>query len=311
MLAKHREDGSLARSVRCGALTAIAAGGVLYPATESALTGFPLPSLDAATCGALSVSSEKPLDKVFLQARGQSPVYLAENGVLRHVTSPSLLRSLGGGEMPRVLVLSAAVIDRMQKGEPLRPAPAVPEPTPAPTPAPPPAPSEVPVGQMIRSAGSSRTYLATADGRAVYLPSWEIAREWGFPDRKVTVVSDAVMSRLRPEGNLELFASCGTTVVFAAGGSHHAVASGAAAGFSLAPLDAATCAMLPRSQQAPLARVFVQGVGQSPVYIADQGLFRHVTSPSALVALGGGQRPPVLSVSPDMISRLPLGPPWR
>ncbi|MCR2813614.1 MULTISPECIES: hypothetical protein [Microbacterium] len=307
VLSRHTEAGSLAPTVRCGDVTAFAAGGVLYPTTSSALNGFALSVLDAPTCGALTVSSEPTLDRVFVQAPRHSAVYLAENGVLRHVTSPSLLRSLGGGAMPRILPLAAAVVDRMPKGEPMRPAP----PAPTPPPAPAPAPSGTPVGQMIRSSGSSQTYLATADGRAIYLPSWDIAHEWGFPDRKVTVVSEGILSRLRVDGRLGLFATCGADAVVAAGGSHHAIAAAAATGFDPTRLDAATCAMLPRSQQAVLSRVFVQGVGQSAVYLADQGVYRHVTSPAALAALGGGVRPPVLSVSPGTIARLPMGGPWR
>ena len=302
-LSGYRDGGNVSLAVRCGDRTGFAADGTITPFTAAAFEGTAVMELDAATCATLAFNAGEPRAKVFVQGVGQNPVYILERGQYRHVTSGSLLTELGGGSRPPVLRVSGGVMDRLPKGEPLRAAP-----TPAPTPQAPVA--EVDPAQMVRSSSSPRTYMSTADGRALYLSSWELGEEWGFTRSDLRVIDDATFGRLSTEGNLSLFATCGGEPVFASRGNLYRIDSGATSGFALAALDGATCDLLGVSSAATMNRVFVQPIGQSAVYVADNGVFRHVTSPSALAALGGGSRPPVLSVSAAMMARLPIGSPW-
>jgi hypothetical protein len=316
-------SGSLSPFATCNGQTYYAGGGQLYPVTAQAASGFGVTALDASVCQTLTLRTGTAKKTVFVNASGSSAVYVASAGTYRHVTSRAALEAMNGGSWPEVISIPAAALGLAARGEPISTAPgttAPPAQTPTATPAPPkatPTPTPTPTapavtpGKLVRSTASSQTYLATADRRAVYLPSWSIAEEWGYPTRAVEALSPAVFGTLRVEGTLGLFASCAGTPVYASRGTLHTVAPAAASGFTLTQLDAGTCALFSRSSAAPLSRVFVQATGQSAIYVADAGVYRHVTTPAALTALGGGVWPPVLALSPDSVARLPLGEPWR
>jgi hypothetical protein len=301
-IAGYQPAGTIGLVVRCGDTLAFAARGVLHPVTAQAVATMPVTELDSSVCATLNIASTAPLNRVFLQGVGRSPVYLVEDGRLRHVTSPSLLTELGGGVRPTTLRLAGAVLDRLPQGENYS-APAT-----APAPA---TPAPAFAGQLVRTANSSRTYLATSDGRALYLSNWDVAQEWGFPARQTRTISPQQMASLRAEGSVEMFARCANQTYYASRGSLQPVVASAADGFGVSVIDAGTCATLPRASGTSVSRVFVQGIGQSAVYVADRGVYRHVTSPTALAALGGGTRPAVFPVTVGTVSRLPKGEVWR
>jgi hypothetical protein len=271
----------------CGSTTYYASRGTLYPVTSQAATGFAVPAFDAATCNALKLSTAAPLSTIFVQGVGQQEIYLAQNGVYRHVTSPAALLSLTGGVPPTVLSLSASTVAGLPMGAdyslPLK------------------------AGMFVGSASSPRVYLVTGDSRLIYLPSWAIASEFGLPSVVASTISDAQLAAYKMDGTLGLFATCASTTYHASRGTLVPVSAAAATGFTVSTLDPATCGLLRLSTAAPLPAVFVQGTGQPEVYLAQNGVYRHVATPAVLLRLGGGTSPVILPLSPATIAVLPMG----
>jgi hypothetical protein len=274
----------------CGSTTYVASRGTLHPVTAAAVTGFPAPVLDGQICGALDRSTSAPVGKVFVQAAGTSEVYLAENGVYRHVTTRAALTSLTGGTWPRILPVSTATLSLLPKGDPV-----IEKVTLSP-------------GGFVRSDASTRVYLPLGDTQKAYLPAWTYATELGLATTQ-RVVSRYVLDARTESAPLGLFVDCAGVPHIAAQGKLRPVAASAVAGFSVPKLDAATCGVLRFASAAPLPMVFVQGIGRNEVYVAQGGVFRHITSRAGVTALTGGSWPTIVGVAPATISVLPKGAP--
>jgi hypothetical protein len=280
----------LAEFVACGGRTYYAASGVLSPVTARAADGFAVTALDAATCGKLRLSTAAPLDAVYVRAAGQPEVYLARAGAYRHVTSAAVLTAMNGGAWPTVLTVAPATAASLTKGAPLERV-------------------EFAAGTLVKSSTDPRVYLATPDGRLLYLRAWSIADEFGLAKTTVMTAPGASLDAYRADGDLSLFSSCAGTTYFAAGGRLQAVTAAAASAFAVSALDAATCKVLSISTASALPAVFIQATGAPEVYMAEGGVYRHVTSMAALLRLGGGAMPTVLRVQPGTVAILPKGTP--
>jgi hypothetical protein len=197
---------------------------------------------------------------------------------------------MNGGAWPTVLTVAPATVAGLAKGAPLERI-------------------EFAPGTFVKSATDPRVSLATTDGRLLYLGSWSIADEFGLARGTLTIVAGNALNTYRPDGDLSLFASCAGTTYFAAGGRLQAVAAAAASGFAVSTLDDATCRVLSLSPESAVKAVFVQATGAPEVYLAEGGVYRHVTSMAALIKLGGGALPTVLRVQPGTVAVVPKGTP--
>lgn len=277
--------------VSCGARQYFASSGSLRAVSAASVQGFAVTPLDQATCAQLNIDASSELPAVLIHGRGRGDVYLAQNGVYRHVTSPAILDALGGGTRPVVLTVAPESIDRLPKGDPLLSAVSLPR------------------GQFFTGSGSSRVYLPLSDTEAAYLPAWSISRELGLPASVSTTIGTAAMATIRQTAVLSQWVRCGTTTYVGASGILHAVQGAAAQGFDVVTLDAVTCGGLRRQTEAPLPRVLFHAAGDSAVYLSEGGVLRHVTSPAVLNRIGGGTKPPVLTISSAALARYSIGAP--
>lgn len=117
-LSLYAKSGTLGLFARCDGKPFIATDGTLRPISSS--SGFPVTTLDSATCRTLDRSSASRLGTIFVQGRGQDEVYVLQSGRLRHVTSPAVLMRLGGGVKPEVLALDPQTVGYLPKGDPVR-----------------------------------------------------------------------------------------------------------------------------------------------------------------------------------------------
>ncbi|MBQ9915971.1 MAG: hypothetical protein IJO71_02085 [Microbacterium sp.] len=163
-------------------------------------------------------------------------------------------------------------------------------------------------GRFILFQGDSRVWLPTSDGRLFYLPSWLRAAEAGLPSTVFSTGVPISAAKDWPQiGNLEPFVGCGTGTYYAASGQLRPVTRAAAAGFTIAALDSDTCAALNiASESAGL--VFIRPAGDTRIFYAVNGAYRHVTSVPQLQALAGTPSPRVLTVGSAAFTLLPLGP---
>ncbi|WP_345751214.1 hypothetical protein [Microbacterium rhizophilus] len=196
--------------------------------------------------------------------------------------------TLNGGSAPYAAVMPAGAYSKLTKGV-VRWAP----------------------GRFVEPAGSTRTYLPTWDRRLIYLPTWLYQPELGIARLRDERVPKVDVAPYRAGGTLSQFVKCGSTVYLPSQGTLYPVKSAAVKGFKITVFDATLCGILRKSTAAPLARVYVQGVGQNAVYFAQNGRWRHVTSRAALEKLGGGSWPTVHRLSAGLIDYLPKGSVYR
>ena len=286
----YTKKGTLTLYASCGSTVYAASGGKLYPVKSSAVSGFDAPALDTQICSTLSLQKTSALDRVFVQGNGQDEVYYAQNGVYRHVTSRAAVLELTGGVWPTVLRVSAATISKLPKGESITQTDG----------------GTLATGQFVRSDTSTRVYLPLADDKKVYLPSWTYAGELGLAQTQ-KVVASKTLDAFTESGTLGLFVTCDSQTYLAAQGTLYPVTADAVKGFSVPKLDTATCKMLKRDTGAAANAVYVKGAGQNEVYVAQNGVFRHVTSRDALTKLNGGVWPTIRTVNASTIAVLKKG----
>lgn len=160
-------------------------------------------------------------------------------------------------------------------------------------------------GSWVKRTSSARVYLATSDRRLVYLPSWGFADEYGLGRGVDAHVPGATLTGYADKGSLSLFARCGGTTYFAAGGRLRAVTT--TAGFAVTTLDTATCRVLDLSGGRVPGRIFVKSATSDRVYVLDGGRLRHVTSVAAVRRLNGGAWPTILTLTAQTVDFLPKG----
>lgn len=282
--------GELTEFVTCAGRVYYPASRVLYPVTTRAAEGFRATALDAATCGTLSLSTAAPLDAVYVKTAAKPEVYLARQGVYRHVTSPAVLTGMNGGAWPTVLMIGPDAAAALVQGKAIERV-------------------EYAAGTFVKSATDPRVYLATPDGRLLYLRAWSIADELGLPTTSLTIAPGNVLDSYRYDGDLSLWVSCADKTYFAASGRLQPVTANASAGFVVSTLDDETCRALTPSTANSVERVFVKADGAPEVYLAQGGAFHHVTSMATLIRLGGGNTPSILSVQSATIAMVPSGDP--
>ncbi len=165
-------------------------------------------------------------------------------------------------------------------------------------------------GQFITFANDGRVWLPTGDGRLFYLPSWTRASEFGLPSRVFSSGVPTSAALNWPQvGNLEPFASCGGRPSYAASGSLRPATPAAAEGFVVAALDSDTCSALTLVTETP-GLVFIRPAGDTRIFYAVGGVYRHVTSVPQLQKLAGTPSPRVLDISRDAFALLRLGAPY-
>ncbi len=160
-------------------------------------------------------------------------------------------------------------------------------------------------GQFIEQAG--RVYLPTTNGNLYYLPSWAQAAELGLPSKPYRTVGTAHVRGFKTGATLRSFVTCSGQDYFAASGRLHPITQDARAGLPRVLLDSKGCAELRMAGGTPLNHVFVRAQGTSEVFMAFNGQFRHIASPSLLRRLAGTTSPTVLQISQAFLRTLPRG----
>lgn len=164
-------------------------------------------------------------------------------------------------------------------------------------------------GRFITIQGSTRVYLPTADGHLLYLPEWALAADIGLAAAVYRTVPEVAVAGFDVSVSLSRFVSCGGQVLFASAGQLRPVAGGSESGFSVAPLDSATCELMNVANEAA-APVFVAAAGSPHIFHAVGGVYRHVHTPAKLSALAGSSTVRVIGVASNRFSALPIGQPY-
>ncbi|WP_336640642.1 hypothetical protein [Microbacterium sp. USHLN272] len=159
-------------------------------------------------------------------------------------------------------------------------------------------------GQLITVVGSDRVFLPTADGQLIYLPKFDNARSMGLSTDVLKAVPTASIVNHPGRSNLGRYVVCNGATYFTANGALYRVPS--SGGFTAVTPDSRTCALLKIADDAQ-GPLFVNATGDSTIYIADGGAFRHVGNPATLTALNGPGATRVVTLAPADLAGLPKG----
>jgi hypothetical protein len=213
-LAQYKTTTNLGRFLSCAGQVSFTAGGALYRVSSS--EGFSVAALDARTCAKLRVA-DGTAGPLFVRQAGDSAVYAAVQGVVRHVGNPATLTALNGPGVARVINLTAVELADLPKGAQLR----------------------TDIG-FVTTPGDGRVYLADA-GRLIYVSSWTVADALGLPRAAITI-SDATAATIPKSGSVTTVVRCSGQLYSGADGVLTKVTD--SGGATVTDLSAANCATL-------------------------------------------------------------------
>jgi len=151
-------------------------------------------------------------------------------------------------------------------------------------------------GQFISANGSSEVYLATQDGRSLYLPSWDLARDMGLSRNKASVPAANINERRI--GTLGPVIACGGKTYLASGGGLSLLSQGNTTGIEATQLDAPTCARLNLGAPPIAKEAFIRFEGTEAVLHVTGGVTRHVVTGGQVRSIAGGSYPAVVQLRP-------------
>ncbi|MET0932681.1 MAG: hypothetical protein ABWX56_03135 [Mycetocola sp.] len=249
--AGYTKGDDLSLFVRCNDALHFANGGKLTRVANGDAGGFPVTTLDPATCRLLTTSGAVS-GPVFVQGAGSGEVYMLSGKTKRHVSTPDALTALNNGAWPAILTVQQGTVAGLPSGAPL-----------------------VTPGSLVQASGDSVVYLVNGLKQKIRLPHWSFASEFGWPERLSSVTVAQMAGYARSAADLSLFVKCGGKLYFAAGGKLSAVASGDAGGFPVTELDPSLCATL-NLAGTPVnsGKVFVKSSASPDVYVTEGGKFR-------------------------------------
>ena len=270
-LAHYRETGTVTPTLECEGATYFPAGGWLYRLANPANVGLAATSVTRATCAQFSVAAADGLNTLAIKSASAADVMIVEAGKRRAVLTWDLLIASNGGTVPRIATVEASTIAALPVGPSLAD------------------------GQVIRAASSPDLQIIS-ETTSHWVTSAGIAADLGIPLAH-HVLADADAGQYTKGAAVGLWVSCGDHIGFAASGRIWPITAEAAAGFAPLRLSAAVCARMTWDSAVPRSLVFVKSVSSADVFVAENGTLRHVTSWDALLRLGGGSIPPILTTS--------------
>lgn len=283
----YRADEDLSLFVRCASQTYFASQGQLRPVAEPATAGFPVTSLDSATCGELRLSSSSALERVYVRVAGTNGVLFATEGVFRLVTSRDLLTRLNGGTWPTVLTIGAGTRATLPMGANISWSSSWPW-------------FGQPSGTLVRAQNTASVYLVDGD-RGVALPNWDVGHELGISSSRLRIIDQNAMAGLASSGtSLRPIISCDEQTWVASNGVFYRITNDGLGGLPPLTLSADVCATLPLTGTEIVGKLFVDVRGQT--YVADHGQLRPLEAGEAPVSLNNGVEPTVLEWRPGSLA---------
>jgi len=222
---------------------------------------------------------------VFVKTADSGTVYLLQAGELRPLRSwTDLVTVNGGNPTPTIWTIPAGTAPQLASG-----------------------PTQVAPGTLIIAPDNGTVYLADGLGARVTVGSFAVTDELGVSRLIWLGAADVSRYTLRP-GMLATAVTCGTDRYLGLSGKLTPVSSQMATiyGLTFTPLEASTCATLPRSAQA-LDRFLRTPDGT--IYYMDAGKKRAIGSYGAYLAAGGSAAN-TINISDFTASRFPTGTPY-
>jgi hypothetical protein len=281
-LSRYREDGDVAQTLTCSATTYFPAAGWLHRLEDPNRSGLETMTAEADTCLQFSAAAGSINGDLAIMSTSSPSVFVIERGEARAVLTWSLLVQHNGGVAPPILTVASQTLESLPMGVPIAD------------------------GIVVKSASSPDLKFISGE-IASWIPSAGIAADVGIALR-YRELSDSQVQRFQKGGDVGLWIACGDMTFFAASGRLWPTTPTAARGFTPLALSSAACATLVREARA-IDVVAVKTGGSPVVYVAENGVLRPVSTWSALVRVGGGVAPPVLTISAAGLASFSIGDP--
>ena len=269
------QDGRKRHVPSASVLSAISGGSPITPA-DAALLAM-LPTM------APQVSADPSIVPEFIQVSGEQTVYLIDGTTVRRIlTSADYEYAAARAGDPKIYQVTSATIAGFGiAGDYVRP------------------------GSFVRASGAAEVYLVDEGARRLYVATMEIPRALGAPS--LLVVTPPTVAGLAESARATTRLRCGSTDSIGLGGSLYAVPSALAAHYAgtYVQVSAATCGNLTKASK-PLDR-FLRGPSGA-VFLIENGVKRHILSPTTLTALGGSEGK-IVNVSDYSLAQFPTGSP--
>ncbi|AGW40710.1 lysozyme [Leifsonia xyli subsp. cynodontis DSM 46306] len=268
------------RSAADSSVTVISSNGLRPWAAGVGGASFTAVTAPAAAASAYSVTQPIQVGSAIMSPAGGT-VYLVMPDDIRPVGSWDSLVALAGGGTPTIAVVPQSIIASLPSG-----------------------PVALDPATLVRSPGNATVYLVNGVTSKIPFSTFDPATEAGFT--KFSFTSDARLNAYPTSPDLLSFGlQCGSQRYVSAGGSVHALSSTTSSLYPLAfaPLDAFTCAIVPKGID---ATAFVRTPDGS-IYFLSGGKKHPITSLERFVQLSQGQ--PYLDVVNAFAAAIPTGAP--
>lgn len=277
---RYREVGAVEPMLRCDGTTYLPASGALHAVRDAAATGLASMAAGTATCAQFAKGAafgKSPLIKV----EGDSTVAVVDKGTRRTVTSWRALTAYMSGTPTTIATVGRSTFRGLPGGVP------------------------VADGDLVK--GSSPAVVLVTGGSAFRIPNYDLAADAGL-SMAFEPIADSDLSRLTvAAAPLGMWVTCGGTRYVAGSGGLTPVSAAAAQGFASQTLGAEACARFPL-RSGTLSTVFVKTPNSDRVYVAQNGIMRHVRSWATLTSLAKGE-PTILALSEATLGSVPTGAP--
>lgn len=277
---RYREAGAVEPMLQCDGTTYLPASGTLHAVRDAATTGLGRMSAGASTCAQFTKGAafgKSPLIKV----EGDSTVAAIESGKRRTVTSWRALVAYMAGTPTTIATVRPATFRSLAVGVP------------------------VADGDVVK--GASPAVMLVTGASALRIPSYALAADAGL-SMSFESIADSDLSLLTiAAAPLGMWVSCNGAPYVAGSGGLTRVTASAAEGFTSQALSEQACSRFP-IRSGTLSAVFVKAPNSDKVFVAQNGVMRHVQSWRTLTSLAKGE-PTILAWSDWTLGSVPTGTP--
>lgn len=201
----------------------------------------------------------------FFRSGSDPEVYVREGATKRYIATLDTWQSLTGGKATYVASMGANAFAKIPHG-----------------------PVAAPALTLVRTKAENRVHLVLPQGRLAYIPSFELASEFGA-GTYVTVPDGALDANPRASGSLAPVVQCGDVRYLVSNGSLQRIQGADAGGITPLMLTAAECSAFRVSSTTVSAPFFVQPQGRGEVYTIAGARLRYVRTPQDLAGLNGSR----------------------
>ena len=280
----YTDRGTIEPLVRCAGVVYMPAAGRLVRIDDPGRTGWAVSDLGEVTCAQFPISATRVSGPLFVKVATSPNLYLVEGGTRRIMPDMTTVVRTNGGTVPAIVTVLDSTMASIPAQQP------------------------IPDGSIAKGATADTLY-ATSGGTLHPIPSLGLANDLGMR-LSGYVTYPAHIVALMPKGaELRNWVTCGGATYFGSSGVLRAVSGSATDGFAPVALSESLCSGLAVSAEPAVAAVFVRSAGGPTIYLAQNGVYRPVSSWGTLLRLGGGVSPTTLVVTPQTLAGMPKGAP--